>query len=449
MSAAEIADRPAEPAAAARRAGLTTNDWLVALTLAVVAGVVYLASNPYRPNPFDHFVWQAAAFLEGSFAIRWPVPGDAGNWYLHDVMPLAQRPGHGLLPFPPLPALVLMPLVAAFGLAADQSMVASLLGGLNVGIAWLLVRRLTADRSVALLATLFFGFGTVHWYAAMLGSAWYYAHVLAVTFTLLSITVALEADRRAELGLRSAQLVRRGWLSGRQFLAGLLLGVAALARLPVIFGSPFLLFVGGGGSFVRRALLAGVGAAIPVGLLLAYNLASTGHLLHPAYEYLYLYEYSPRPDLIKHEWMIVDPRYIPQNLAIMLLWPPQIRPECSLSPLSPDCPLLAPDPLAMSIILSSPAYLLIVPAVIRGWRTRLVQGAGLAVLSVGLFNLMHFSQGWVQFGYRFSNDFAPFALVLVTLGIAGLGRRWLAVALVGASMLINAWGVYWGIVRLW
>ena len=45
-------------------------------------------------------------------------------------------------------------------------------------------------------------------------------------------------------------------------------------------------------------------------------------------------------------------------------------------------------------------------------------GAALAVLLIGLVNLMHFSQGWVQFGYRFSNDFAPFAMILVTLGIA-------------------------------
>ena len=40
---------------------------------------------------------------------------------------------------------------------------------------------------------------------------------------------------------------------------------------------------------------------------------------------------------------------------------------------------------------------------------------------------MHFSQGWVQFGYRFSNDAAPFALVLVALGLRALvdgGRRW-------------------------
>ena len=33
---------------------------------------------------------------------------------------------------------------------------------------------------------------------------------------------------------------------------------------------------------------------------------------------------------------------------------------------------------------------------------------------------MHFSQGWVQFGYRFSNDFAPFAVILVALAV----ERW-------------------------
>jgi hypothetical protein len=63
---------------------------------------------------------------------------------------------------------------------------------------------------------------------------------------------------------------------------------------------------------------------------------------------------------------------------------------------------------------------------------------------------MHFSQGWVQFGYRFSNDFVPFALVLVTLGIARLGaRNLLVVALVAASIIINAWGVFWGVKLGW
>ena len=52
----------------------------------------------------------------------------------------------------------------------------------------------------------------------------------------------------------------------------------------------------------------------------------------------------------------------------------------------------------------------------RRWRRRLVAGAALAVAAIAFANLMHFSQGWVQFGYRFSNDFVPWALLLVAIG---------------------------------
>ena len=111
--------------------------------------------------------------------------------------------------------------------------------------------------------------------------------------------------------------------------------------------------------------------------------------------------------------------------------------------------MLQPDPLAMSILLTSPAYLLGVPIVLRAWRQRLVMGATLATLAVCLVVLMHFGSGWVQFGFRRSLDFAPFALILVTLGIAWLGVRRLTVALVAFSILVNAWGVYWGVTLGW
>jgi hypothetical protein len=66
---------------------------------------------------------------------------------------------------------------------------------------------------------------------------------------------------------------------------------------------------------------------------------------------------------------------------------------------------------------------------------------------------MHFSQGWVQFGYRFSNDFVPWAVILVALGAEAIVRRWSAAVLVGglvvASILINAWGVAWGNLLRW
>jgi hypothetical protein len=96
-----------------------------------------------------------------------------------------------------------------------------------------------------------------------------------------------------------------------------------------------------------------------------------------------------------------------------------------------------------------------VPALRRYGRSRLVTGAAVAIVLITIVNLMHFSQGWVQFGYRFSNDAVPWALLLVALGAQRLvdGRRgWampLVMSLVVVSIAVNAWGVTWGRLLGW
>jgi len=136
----------------------------------------------------------------------------------------------------------------------------------------------------------------------------------------------------------------------------------------------------------------------------------------------------------------------------MLLGVPEILPACvpaeaARTLFDPDCPFIRPRADGMSLLLTTPAFLLAIPA-LRGWgRGRIVTGSVLAIVAIATLNLMHFSQGWVQFGYRFSNDFAPFLLVLLALGLERLrGRRWLVVVLVlgGASIAVNAWGNAWG-----
>ena len=67
----------------------------------------------------------------------------------------------------------------------------------------------------------------------------------------------------------------------RQVAAGLLFGLACTARLTIVFGFPFLLLVGGGGSWLRRGLLAGAGAAVPLVALLVYTYAATRPPLQP------------------------------------------------------------------------------------------------------------------------------------------------------------------------
>jgi MFS family permease len=78
-----------------------------------VALVVYTLSHPYRF--YNHFEWQALAFLEGHAAIRFPVPADPtspGNAFFQDVLPVptgSDGVQRALVPFPPLPAIVLLP----------------------------------------------------------------------------------------------------------------------------------------------------------------------------------------------------------------------------------------------------------------------------------------------------------------------------------------------------
>jgi hypothetical protein len=69
------------------------------------------------------------------------------------------------------------------------------------------------------------------------------------------------------------------------------------------------------------------------------------------------------------------------------------------------------------------------------------------VFIIALVNLMHFSQGWVQFGYRFSLDFLPWALVLVAIGLDRLRSTaavTLGLVLVAVSIAVNGWGVVIG-----
>ena len=465
----------------------------IGLFFVVLALGIYSFTNPHRTGWYNHFVWQADAFLHGHFAIAYPVSdGPFVNAYFQDVMPLPSEPGApslALLPFPPLPAVMLMPFVAVFGLATDAQLFGVVLGAINVGLAWRMTTRLTENRSASFLATLFFAFGTVHWYAAIISTTWFLAHVVAITFLLLGVTLALDAERREQFrhALKVSAATAAGavinpltatfeqkslfvaWgkrLVGQidlmQFAAGFVFGMAALSRLTIIFGAPFFLFVGGGGSYKKRAISAGLGAVIPVLLLLAYNYVSTGHLFNPIYDYLFQHQfrgqgYAPEDKYYgQREWGAENPLYIPLNAVIAFLWPPTMFPngtDCGLSLLRPDCPIAVPSPFGMSLFLTSPAFLLIPVIAAAAWRQRVVLGALFAVVAIAVVNLAHFSQGWVQFGYRFSNDFAPFALVLVTIAIAWLAKRrafaWVAVPLVAASILINAWGVYWGVTLGW
>ncbi len=494
-SIAEGPDRPRLSTPAGHR----LLDWIVGGGIVLAALVLYAVSNPEHWNAYNHFVWQADAFLHGRAWIPYPVyPGgdQPENWYLQDVYPVGGPAvgfdGRALLPFPPLPAIVLLPFVAAWGLAADQEAVAIGLGALGVSLAWWALGGLRLRTAVRAIAVGIMATGTVWWWATATGSTWYLAHLVATDVAFIAVGVALRHDPRAaeeRLGdqaigtgggagggappgrwamLRSAALPLDRW----QVLAGLLLGIAVTARLPMILGAPFLALVGAGGSIPRRVASAAVGGFLPVALLLGYTYLTTGAVLHPGYDYQYRLEVEGYSALGYHaDWSVEDPRYIPGNLGIMIGSLPVVLPDVLPDTLgvyddvplcaAPDshrslfdtgCPLAIPVDVGTSLLLSAPGLLLALFAVRHRGRSRLVLGALLAVAPIAVLNLAHFSQGWVQWGYRFSLDFLPFLMPLVALGVARPvdGRpRLLAYALLVAGALVNLWGVIWGQLLGW
>jgi hypothetical protein len=406
-------DHPPAPHRPASRGG----DLRVTLALGAVAFLVYLGTawmlgRTASPSQayFDHL---AGAFLHGRLDLVDPphtldLTSYAGRWYV---------------PFPPLPALLLLPWVALAGVAgANTVLFAVLMGALNVMLAHRLACAL-ARQGVAELSpsgqvwlAVMFGFGSVHWYVSTLGTVWFTSQVCTVTFLLLGALLALTVDSPLAAGaaLGAAMLGRPHVGLALPLLAGL-----AMHRRPGEPATP--------GRIARWTAWAALPALAAAALLLAYNAARFGS----PWDFGYLTE-SVSPSLRREldAWGQFSPHYLPRNLWAMLLATPQW-----IAPLH----AMVPDPKGMSVLLTTPALAWL--ARVRA-RSAAATGAWLALALVAIPILTYYNTGWAQFGYRFSLDLVPAALVLLAIAFAPRPSRLLR-ACVLAGVLMNAWGAWW------
>ena len=68
----------------------------MAIGLGLVLTALLVYTSPSRTAIYDHFVWQAMAFLEGQAAIRYPVgtfDPCSGNACFQDVLPIVSSDG--------------------------------------------------------------------------------------------------------------------------------------------------------------------------------------------------------------------------------------------------------------------------------------------------------------------------------------------------------------------
>jgi hypothetical protein len=376
---------------------------LFVVFLAIYAIAAGTSLNRHSLAP--HFVYLAESFLHSHLdLLHVPTPP-------YDLTPFE---GHWYVSFPPLPALLMLPLVALRGLTVSDIAFSVVLGALNISLFYAVLARLGIGNSrfrtwLCVLLEL----GTPLWYCAALGSVWYTAHVVAVTCLCL---YALEVMGQ-----------------NRPTLAGLWLGLGFLARAPVLLAFPLSLVPGlrKASSFretARFLLLLALGAAPALLGQAAYNEARFGSPL----EFGYRWMNSPGALLERQAtWGQFSLHFLPENLYTLLIRPPHV----SLAPLH-----IEPDPWGMGLLLTCPALLLTLPTPARADECCL--GLWLSIILVQLPSLLYFNTGSYQFGYRFALDWMPLGILLVALG-TGDKLRWWGKALIIASALMHLWGVLW------
>ena len=376
----------------------------LALGIYVVLASAYLPLMSWERlrthTPYNHYALQAEAWLAGRLDLGGPPPSYTGN---NDF---ALYRGKHYVSFPPVPAALLLPFVAAAGgaEAVPDGLVFVLLAPLAPVALFMALERLRergrSQRSEMqnLELTALFALGTVYWFTAVQGTVWFAGHVVAAIFLGAYLFFSIEARH--------------------PILAGLCLALAIGTRPPVALALPFFAY-----ELYRHAprtewLKRAVGFAAPMLVVLValawHNKLRFGDPFEFGHHYLTVIW---RQRIDAHG--LFSYRYLGRNLAVMLTSLPFHTKDAGWQI----------NGHGLALWLTSPFFLLAL------WPRRRPPDYWVAIAAAALVavpNLLYQNSGWLQFGYRFSNDFAPLLMVALALG----GRGMLPARVLGVIALV-------------
>ena len=389
----------------------------------LIAGAVYLLTSAvffgfasrdivHAHTPWNHFALLADAWRQGRLDLGGPPPTYTGN---NDFSHFA---GKWYVVFPPFPALLLLPLAA---IVKDPARVQDgqfflWLAGIAPALLFLGLEKLRrfgrseCSERANLGLSLLFAFGSVYFFCAEQGTVWYAAHIVGAALAAAYLLFALEAERP--------------WLSG------LALALGFATRTPLLFAAPLFLLEAWRVCSADRSKLARVTLAFatPIaGVLLltfVHNQLRFGSPFEVGYRYLGI-AWQFRIE----KWGLFGYHYLAKNLGVLL---------SSLPFQTPAGP--APFQInahGLALWVTTPVYLWLLWPRRRGVPSRALW---LTVACVALPTLFYQNTGWVQFGYRFSNDYAVFLFALLAVSAQRFSRAFQVAAC--ASVLINAFGAW-------
>jgi hypothetical protein len=413
-----------EPDSRSRRLLVAFAVYLVsAVTFAAVAGPGRLTEH----TQFNHYAHLANAWLHGRQDLKnGPPPYAMGNDF-------AQFDGKTYISFPPFPAVLMLPFVALAGSPEQfrDGQFVCWLAGVGPAVLFLVLEKLRRTRRSKRTEaengalSLLFSFGTVYFFTAVQGTVWFTAHVVGVALVALYLLFALDAER--------------------PLLAGAMLGCAFATRPTVALAAAFFALEAvrvsatGGipkeGSFAERAretwrrldqaalLRRWATFAAPI-LAVLTLLAWLNFLRFRRFDPTVGHEYLTVAWAGRiQKWGLFGYHYLGKNLGIMLTELPWL--PARGTPISvwlprpgdfaahPGAPPFQINEHGLAVWFTTPFYLWLLRPKKRGWLHDVTLIGALGPL---MMNLLYQNSGWQQFGYRFSNDYAPLLFVLLAVG---------------------------------
>ena len=360
----------------------------------IIAGLVALPIIALcahgRSTPYDNYVLLAQALLHGHAWIDWP-----GSY----IDALAYH-GQYYVIEGPMPAFLLLPLVAIFG-TFNQTALAIVLGAIAVGAAYELGERFGVPRATNIWICAFFLAGTDLLWCTMLGDVWFIAHASSVCFTMLALVELAGA--------------KRGWL------VALWAACAIFSRFDLVLVLPVYAYLLG-----DRERLRGFGSVlVPVALLwVGYNLARWGTWYDIGYSTWYHQDQAGMPTGSPFRLS-----YFPYELWSFFVQTPQRL---------AGFPWLNPTISGVALTWTSPALVL---AFLARKPLRWVVAMWIAALLCAAPNFLYYVNGFAQFGMRHALDFEPFLIALLLLGCKERLPVW-GKALIAYSCVVGVWGVW-------
>ncbi len=401
---------------------------LTVIVFAVVAGPDRMGTH----TAFNHYAHLADAWLHGKHYIIRGGPGYAGGNDFADFQ------GKTYISFPPMPAVLMVPLVWLAGSPENfrDGQFIVWLAGLGPAVLFLVLEKLRRTarservewENVAL--SIAFAFGSVYFFTAVQGTVWFAAHVVGVGALACFLLFSLDAERPVLAGVALAC----AWTS-----RPLMLTVAVFFVIEAIRASCKDHENIQGGLFARiettlrradKVVLGKLLALFAVPLVVSFALASAYNQARFG---------DPRPFAFGHEylpwvrgsrlaaWGLFSYHYLAKNLGCVVTSLPYLAPKGGDLRGAP----FQINAHGLALWFVTPLYLLLLWPKKRGG---LHLTLWLSAFGCIAGNLLYQNTGWAQFGYRFSNDYALIFFMLLAIGARPVRKLF---------FVLLAWGIVW------